>query len=244
MIGGRRILPFPRSSHGSAPLPVLHKNTSTPLGAEALPPSRSPLRLAVGRSWRRHQGFGGLSASGEIRQAVILRSGLAPTPLTHSTTGKARGFLRRRIKKGGLPLGRSPPLHPSFTPFFTSGTGSPISSGSDRGSWLARQSPSVGSRSARQLRHIGSCGNPGQGHTQFERRISLHRIFTDRPVEKLLRWPWILGSLHQGIRLNLISCPFHGENEFHRKSLFLLLAHHKSKEQPTANSPSAVIFRS
>jgi len=31
-------------------------------------------------------------------EAVIPGSGLAPTPLTHSSTGRARGLLRRRIK--------------------------------------------------------------------------------------------------------------------------------------------------
>jgi hypothetical protein len=51
------------------------------------------------------QGFGGLSASGEIRRSSAAhRHRMFWARLTHSATGKARGLLRRRIK---------------FTPFLT-----------------------------------------------------------------------------------------------------------------------------
>ena len=52
---------FEHGAPRAKPVVATQEYPSTPLGAEALPPSRSPLRAGVGRSVRRRQGFGGVT---------------------------------------------------------------------------------------------------------------------------------------------------------------------------------------
>ena len=54
--------------HGLSPW-YLHKNTLLRPWARSAPAFAKPATAGVGRSVRRHQGFGGLSASGEIRRS-------------------------------------------------------------------------------------------------------------------------------------------------------------------------------
>ena len=64
------------------------------------PAFAKPATAGVGRSVRRRQGFGGLSVTGEIRRSNELkRIQGCEAQATHSSTVRARGFLRRRIKK-------------------------------------------------------------------------------------------------------------------------------------------------
>ena len=68
-------------------------------GRRSAPAFAKPATAGVGRSVRRRQGFGGYPPLAKSAEATNLNTSRLEAQVTHSSTGRARGLLRRRTKK-------------------------------------------------------------------------------------------------------------------------------------------------